>query len=71
MNLAYGLYMGEAEGYLDTRESKIQKIIREVKNYPNSSIPEDIFYQICEECGIAASTLSQAEIKRITRAIER
>jgi hypothetical protein len=70
MNIDYGLYMAEAEGYLDTRESKIQKIIKKVKNYPYSSMPEEVFYQTCEECGIAASTLSQAEIKRITRAIK-
>ena len=28
MNLAQGLFMAEAEGYLDTHESKVQRMLK-------------------------------------------
>ena len=31
MNLAYGLFMAEAEGYLDTHSSKVQALIKDLK----------------------------------------
>ena len=31
MNLSYGLFMAEAEGYLDTHESKVQKMLRDIQ----------------------------------------
>ena len=31
MNLAYGLFMAEAEGYLDTHYSKVQALIKDLK----------------------------------------
>lgn len=70
MNLPYGLYMAEAEGYLSTRESKLQKIIKEVKAYPESVMPDLVFYTICEGCGIAPDSLTSAEMARIQNAIK-
>lgn len=31
MNLAYGLFMAEAEGHLDTHESKVQRVLRDIQ----------------------------------------
>lgn len=33
MNLAYGLFMAEAEGYLNTREGRIQGVINDFVRY--------------------------------------
>ena len=35
MNLAYGLYMAEAEGHLDTHESKVQRMLRDIQRRYN------------------------------------
>ena len=70
MNLPYGLYMAEAGGYLNTRESKLQKIIKTVKAYPDGVMPNLVFYAICEECGIMPDSLTNAEMTRIQNAIK-
>ena len=31
MDLSYGLFMAEAEGHLDTHESKVQKMLRDIQ----------------------------------------
>ena len=69
MTLPYALSMAEAEGLLDTRESAIQNVIKRVKNYANDSISNLEFYVICEECGIPAGSLTDAEMVRIEQAI--
>lgn len=70
MTLPYGLYMAEANGILNTRESKLQKIIKAVKAYPDSVMPNLIFYTICEECGIAPGSITKEEMTRIQNAIK-
>lgn len=70
MTLPYGLYMAEANGYLNTRESKLQKIIKTVQAYPDGIMPNLVFYAICEECGIAPDSLTEAEMTRIQNAIK-
>lgn len=70
ITLPYGLYMAESDGLLDTRESKIQNIIKEVKNYPYDTISDTTFYIICENCGIKAVSLTNSEIARIEQAIK-
>ena len=69
ITLPYALNMAEAEGLLDTRESTIQNVIKRVKNYANDSISNLEFYVICEECGIPAGSLTDAEMGRIEQAI--
>ncbi len=70
MNLSYGLYMAETNGYLNTRKSKLQKIIKVIKSYPNNTISDKTFYTICEECGIAPNSITEAEIACIQNAIK-
>lgn len=68
--LSYGLYMAEAEGYLDTRESRIQKIIYTIKHCSSETIYDSDFYAICHMCGIPHENLTKAEIIRIQNAIQ-
>lgn len=70
MKLDYGLYMAEAGGYLNTRESKLQKLIKTVKAYPDGVMPNLVFYAVCEECGIAPGSITEAEMTRIQNAIK-
>lgn len=69
MNLAYCLYMGEKEGYLSTRESKIQKVIKNIKNYDAAAMPESVFKRVLIENGIEPSSLTERELNRIQDAI--
>lgn len=61
--------MAEAEGMLDTREGKLQRIIKTVKAYPAETIPDTAFYAICESCGITAGSLTEGELSRIEQEI--
>lgn len=70
-DLSYKLYMAEQEGYLDTREGKIQRIIDVVKDYPENEIPDLVFYTICEDCGISSGSLTNAEMEHIERALKK
>lgn len=70
MTLPYALYMAEQEGLLDTRESAIQNIIKRIKDYPEESVSNLVFYAICNDCGIQAGSLSEAEMMRIEQAIK-
>jgi hypothetical protein len=72
MNLAYGLFMAEAEGYLDTREGKIQKCINEFvkfhkRGFDISSIA--IQNSIIDKCNL--TNLSLRELQRIESAVQR
>lgn len=69
IDIPYAMFMAESEGLLDTRESAINRIIKEIKEYPDDSISNLIFYSICEDCGITAGTLSDEEMERISRAV--
>lgn len=70
MKLSQGLYMAETNGYLNTRESKLQKIIKKIKMYPDGVMPNLVFYAICEECGIMPDSLTNVEMTRIQNAIK-
>lgn len=70
MDLAYGLYMAEAEGYLNTRESKIQRVIKAVKAYPAVTMPESAFRRALAQNGIDPNSLTQRELRRINSAIK-
>ena len=73
INTPYRMYMMEQEGLLDTREGKIQRIIKEVKQVfsackmPTMSI--DTFNTIVEKNGINPISLTNAERQRIQDAI--
>lgn len=66
----YYLFMAEAEGLLDTRESKLQRIIKEVKNYPAETMPQGAFETACICNDLDPASLSPSEVRRIQRAIK-
>jgi hypothetical protein len=70
MNMAYGLYMAEANGMLDTKESKIQKAIGILKKV-HGEVSYEVFLDICEDCGLEVSSLSKIDYNRLMRATER
>ena len=59
----------EQEGYLSTRESKIQRVIKAVKAYPAADLPERDFNLILMENDIEPDSLTQRELRRILNAI--
>ena len=70
-NLPHDLYVLNWEGYhMNERERQLQDIIFKVKNYPDDVIPNLVFYAICEECGIAPGSITNAEMTRIQNAIK-
>ena len=68
IDIGYGLYMS---GQLDSpRKQKINKLIKEIKDYPNEVMPDLVFYSLCEKNGIACGTLTEEEMEAITDAIQ-
>jgi len=70
MRLDYALFMAETEGYLNTRTSKINRVIAEVRPYADSTMPEAAFCQTLEHNGIDPASLTSAEYRRILNAIK-
>lgn len=63
------MYVLEQEGYLTTRESKIQRVIKMVKEYPAETMPEDVFYQVLKDNDIEPSSLIVREYHEIQSAL--
>ena len=66
MDLAYGLFMAEAEGFLDTREGKIQKCINEFVQFYKKGFDiglTAVQTSIFDKCNL--SNLSEREFRRI------
>lgn len=64
--LSYGLYMAEAEGYLDTHESKVQKVLRDVRYRYNMGQEElTIDSDYLEPFGLTLDDLTGYDFKRI------
>lgn len=73
INTPYRMYMMEQEGFLNTRESKIQKIIKEVKQVFSISeisvMDANTFNTIVEKNGINPISLTDTEKRQIQNAI--
>lgn len=69
------LFMAEANGMdnlVDTRDAKINAIIKDLKNYIRQGTDiNDIKLQesVCKKHGMQLENLTQAEIRRIERAL--
>lgn len=71
MNLAYGLFMAEAEGYLNTREGKIQSAINDFVRYARMGFDINnsaLQLKVYRENGL--SDLTNREIMRIKVGVE-
>lgn len=68
MNLGYGLFMAEAEGYLNTTESKIQKMLRDIRykyNMGHNELTIDESY--LAEFGLTFDDLTDNDYIRINK----
>lgn len=54
----------------NTRASKIQAIISEIKAYEEDTMPQDIFIAVLRRNGIAPESLTPGELNRICQAIK-
>lgn len=72
MNLAYGLFMADAEGYLNTREGKIQSAINDFVRYARMGFDINnsaLQLKVYRENGL--SDLTNREIMRIKIGVEK
>lgn len=69
MELAEMFYYAEAEGKLPTRAGKINAVIRDIKNYPASTIEMNEFEEILNRYGLTFKMLTDREIQRINSSI--
>lgn len=67
MDLAYGLFMAESEGLLNTRTGKINAVIKELQGVPTRLLSTDYVLQVCSECGL--EDVTQADLDKIARAL--
>lgn len=65
MDFNYGMFMAEQEGLLKTRAGKINSIIRQMKAYPDKTIPKAVFIAIVEMNGIDPNSLTTKEMNKI------
>jgi hypothetical protein len=69
-NLAFNLYMAEAEGYLDTHEGKIKRLLRDLKAVYGKEDYEDIMTDhFLARYNLSVDGLSTPNIMRIKSAL--
>ena len=71
MDLGYGLFMAEAEGYLNTHESKVQKVLRDIRYRYNMGQEElTIDSDYLEPFGLVLGDLTGYDFERIQHVAE-
>ena len=66
MDLAYGLFMAEAEGYLDTHESKVQRVLKDIQRLYNEGCGEFIVESnYLENFGLTFEELTGHDLRRM------
>lgn len=71
----YHMFMAEAEGLLNknneiTRIDKLNKIIDDIKKYPDNTIPNTVFNIFCNNYDIEPNSLSREEMEYIKMSIQ-
>ena len=61
------IYLAEKDGRINTREGKINLIIKKLKQTNN---PNLCLSSILKECGVREEELSEQEVKRIKKEVE-
>lgn len=71
MNLGYYLYMAEAEGYLDTHESKVQRLLRDVQRLYNEGCEKlTLDDEYLSQFGLKLEELTNRDLRRVARTAE-
>ena len=69
-NLGYGMYILEQEGYLDTRESKINAAIKDYKDLKRCGILDNSdIDRVLRRYGLSEAALTDAECRKIQTAV--
>ena len=69
-NLAYGLFMAEAEGYLDTHESKMVRLLKDLKGKHDCGITYvELDQDYVSQFGLDIESFTQKDVNRCERAL--
>lgn len=70
ISLEYGLFMAESEGYLDTHESKVQNMLKDLCGKHDRGITYMNLNQgYVEQFGLDIEDLTQSDVNRCERAL--
>lgn len=70
INLEYGLFMAESEGYLDTHESKVQNMLKDLCGKHDQGITYmNLNQDYVEQFGLDIEDLTQSDVRRGQRAL--
>ena len=67
----YHMFMMEKEGLLNTRESKLNAVIKELQAYGDAAADLGVQIQCFQNCGLDMNSLTQREIGRIEAALNK
>lgn len=68
--LAYGLFMAEEEGYLDTRESKMVRLLKDLKSKHDCGITYvNLNQDYVSQFGLDIGSFTQKDVSRCERAL--
>ena len=71
MKLAYGLYMAETEGFLNTKTGKINALIKDLKSIKNQGLnPNDYLQGFLAINDLALEELTEEEARFIERSVD-
>lgn len=71
MELAYGLYMAEVEGFLNTKTGKINALIKDLKGIKNQGLnPNDYLLGLLEINNLTLEELTEEEARFIERSVD-
>lgn len=65
MNFPELMFYAESEGFLPTRFGKINSIIKDINDCPESAINKETFIEICNKNEIDYTTLNRKELNYI------
>lgn len=72
MDLAYGLFMAEAEGHLDTHESKMQRMLKDIQNrYHRGDGHLKVHDGYLEDFGLKFEDLTGHDLRRMATMAEK
>ena len=71
MDFEYALFMAEAVGYLDTHESKVQRVFRDVKyRYDAGQGELTVHDGYLGDFGLTFESLSSYDLQRMAKVVE-
>jgi hypothetical protein len=67
ISLEYGLFMAEAEGYLNTHDDKINRLLNDVEDKFQRQEPIAIDEEFCQEYGLTFSDITISVLQDIDK----